>query len=43
MAGCIETRRSAFYRYATRLPGEPPLGLRDFAFSVGIYDDVVAS
>ncbi len=32
-----------FYRYATRLPGEPPLGLRDFAFCVGVYDDVVAS
>ncbi len=31
-----------FYRYATRLPGEPPLGLRDFAFCVGVYDDVVA-
>jgi hypothetical protein len=32
-----------FYRYATRLPGEPPIGLRDFAFCVGVYDDVVAS
>jgi len=32
-----------FYRYATRLPSEPPIGLRDFAFCVGVYDDVVAS
>jgi hypothetical protein len=32
-----------FYRCATRLPGEPPLGLRDFAFCVGVYDDVIAS
>jgi hypothetical protein len=31
-----------FYRCATRLPGEPPIGLRDFAFCVGVYDDVVA-
>jgi len=32
-----------FYRYATTLPGEPPIGLRNFAFCVGVYDDVVAS
>jgi len=32
-----------FYRYVTRLPGEPPIGLRDFAFCVGVYDDVAAS
>ena len=32
-----------FYRYATRLPSEPPIGLRNFAFCVGVYDDVVAS
>jgi len=31
-----------FYRYAARLPGEPPIGLRDFAFCVGVYDDVAA-
>jgi hypothetical protein len=32
-----------FYRHVTRLPGEPPIGLRDFAFCVGVYDDVVTS
>ena len=31
-----------FYRQASRTPGQPPIGSRDFAFCIGVYDDVVA-
>ena len=32
-----------FYRRGSVTPGLPPIGSRDFAFCVGVYDDVVAS
>ena len=33
----------AFYRDMTELPGEPPLGQRDYQFVVGVYADVLKS
>ena len=32
----------AFYRVHSKVPGEPPLGSRDFQFVVGVYDDVLS-
>jgi hypothetical protein len=32
----------AFYRRRSTEPGMPPLGDRDFEFTVGVYEDVVA-
>lgn len=31
----------AFYRTTTDGPGEPPIGSRDFEFTVGVYEDVL--
>ena len=31
-----------FYRRTSMEPGQPPIGSRDFAFCVGVYEDVLA-
>lgn len=33
----------AFYRETTDEPGNPPIGSRDFQFTVGVYDEVLKS
>ena len=33
----------AFYRALTSIPMKPPIGSRDFLFTVGVHDDVLTS
>lgn len=39
----LKDAQVAFYAATTDQPAQPPIGDRDFVFTVGVYDDVVRS